>query len=716
MADKQLFLQHIQEKYTDIKVHFINQPKHLIWKTEKMLSDLNMKDLNEVNLRKIFPDEILLDIEEPAELVRIRNKLDDKNWSYTVWSTGSRGYHISLIFEDLKQYDIKERNMFRKYIIKEFGTDESKSSERTWLALEHARHFKTGNEKTLVLKKNGKINLLPNAIIEYVKNLSKMYEENKLEQDDDFKDFLTNPYLLWILEKEEPLMNGQRNSILFKNLAVGLVRNGLNEVEVREYAEKIVAKCPGKTISEFMGWVQKVTMGELKEYNIFEMVRWSEEYGNPVLHKIVGGEDDIKKMMSIKDLWDMIWNHEIVEQPFWKDLCFYSMLSSIVQEKEKDYRIHGIFSSFTSTGKDEGINLTQKVIDEFGLSTLTLSEATDKTLVGGVNETLKEFNSKNGLVEGETKVIRGKELTYQTPIEKGVLSTCDWIAFPEAESIFKPGAANMRVQSILRQGMDKKRRVEKGVGGFIIKAETNTVVMMATYPLDDAISKVLDNGLFQRVIFFDAEISKKMGELIEDHLVEKIFNPDAAGKYNKDTYIFYLVEKLKEIKTWYDENKSDIKYKDSEVSNHLSRLKNKFKKSYSMLQDSDQYILDAILRRGLVNINKLCMLNAVWNHKKVVTKESVEEMFRFYVKSLDCVKYLLLKKNTAQKHLLALRFILKDGKQTSTFVYEEMKKNVGIKSSGAFIKFKKSAVDRGTIHEVKEGNFRYLVLNKDCML
>jgi len=716
MADKQLFLQHIQEKYKDIKVHFIDQPNHNIWKAEKMLSQLSMKEINEVNLRKIFSDEIVLDIEEPAELVKIRTKLDDKNWSYSVWSTGSRGYHISLIFEDLAQYDIKERNMFRSYIIKEFGTDETKSSERTWLALEHAKHFKTGNEKRLIIKKNGKINLLPNAVIDYVKKLSKMYEENKLEQDEDFTDFLSNPYLKWVLEREEPLMNGNRNSVLFKNLAVGLVRHGLNEQEIKDYAEKIILKCPGKSISEFMGWVQKAIVGEFTDYNIYEMVKWAEEYDHPILHKLVGGEDDIKKLMTTKDMWDMIWNHEIVSQPFWKDLCFYSMLSAVLQEKEKDYRIHGIFSSFTSTGKDEGINLTQKVIEDFGLSTLTLSEATDKTLVGGINETLKEFNSKNGLAEDETKIIRGNEVSYQTPIEKGVLSTCQWLAFPEAESIFKPGVANMRVQSILRQAMDKKRRVEKGVGGFIIKAETNTSILLASYPLDDVIGKILDNGLFQRVIFFDAKISEEMSEIIENHQIKKMFNPDDIDKYNKDIYIFHLVEKLKETKMWYEENKNEIKYKNNEIGNHLTILKDKFKKSYSMLPKHDKHILDAVLRRGIVNINKLCMLNAVWNHKKVLTKDTVEEMFNFYIQSLNCIKYLLLKKDNNQKLMISLRYMLKDGKRTSTFIYEEMKKHMGITSTSVFANFKKKALAQKVVEEIKEGNFRYLQLNKDCIM
>jgi len=167
------------------------------------------------------------------------------------------------------------------------------------------------------------------------------------------------------------------------------------------------------------------------------------------------------------------------------------------------------------------------------------------------------------------------------------------------------------------------------------------------------------------------------------------------------------------MKQWYDVNKKELRYKDSDVANHLLSLKNKFKKTYEMIPDTDKYVLDAILRRGLTNIHKLCVLDCVCNFKKVIEKETVEDIFKFYSKSLNCVKYLTLTQNKLEKQLLALKFILKEGKQTSTFVYEKMKRDVGITSTIEFNNIKKIAVERKYVRNIKEGNYRYMELNEE---
>lgn len=70
----------------------------------------------------------------------------------------------------------------------------------------------------------------------------------------------------------------KRNAILFKNLAIALVQAELTDSDIREYAHRIVANCPGKHINEFMGWIKTIKRNPKEwRYNYAEMNKWIEE-------------------------------------------------------------------------------------------------------------------------------------------------------------------------------------------------------------------------------------------------------------------------------------------------------------------------------------------------------------------------------------------------------------------------------------------------------
>ena len=94
-----------------------------------------------INQRQILPIEVVLDIEEKEKLKPIVEKLEKWGVFFYTFETGSRGYHIHIFFE-------KELNSLEKLrIIRYFKTDEQKCSDKTMIALEYAKHWKTGNAK-----------------------------------------------------------------------------------------------------------------------------------------------------------------------------------------------------------------------------------------------------------------------------------------------------------------------------------------------------------------------------------------------------------------------------------------------------------------------------------------------------------------------------------------------------------------------------------------
>ena len=99
-----------------------------------------------LNQRQIFPNEIVLDIEEKENIKPIVEKLEESELDYTIWETGSRGYHISILFPEKLTQKKKEA------AVKILGTDLQKCSEKCLIALENCPHWKTGKLKKEISK------------------------------------------------------------------------------------------------------------------------------------------------------------------------------------------------------------------------------------------------------------------------------------------------------------------------------------------------------------------------------------------------------------------------------------------------------------------------------------------------------------------------------------------------------------------------------------
>ena len=701
---KSKFLQELKQQVPDMKMHFVDQQNQQIWAKEKILKDLSAKDLEEVNLRKQLPDEIILDIEEKYKTDDVKQKLKEKQWSYQLWDTGSRGVHFVLSFDNLADKPLELRNRIRKYIIEEFGTDDKLAKESQWMAIEYSLHFKTNVSKKLLevseLKKKNTIN---NEVIDYCKQELKLQKQNVIEVDEDFDKYLSeDPYLKYALNNK--IVDGGRNDMLFKNLAIGLVRSGLAREKIQEAAILIANNCPGKNAAEFMGWVDKAFRGELLDYNKSELVQWSHLFGHPVLYKLIDDEQ-LSKLLTIKQLWDIIWDGRIAQQPVWRDLCFYNLISTIIREMDEDYRIHVIFSCITTSGKDEGLNLSEQILQKLDYKTYRPAEITDRTLLGSVNPWAIEYNTKKGLKEGDEG--------WREVREYGILANenSDWIAFGEAETVIKPGTHNRKIQLILRQAMDKRRKIEKGVSGIMFSIYTNATILLTTYSMDKDIYKLLNNGLFQRALFYRKNFTSEDHKATRHHISKRNFSQNIKQNYKEQEYMELLMDKLKQMKIWYEENKNNVVFSDN-VADMVNQKWIKYEKSYGVIPGMDRLILDSIVRRSAVNLRKLVMLTAVWQMKNFVNTDDIDRCFKLLFTCIDSVKSLIANQDKVAKQNEALLYILKEQSDSTGNVYQKMEDALGVKSSATKNRIIKRVKSMGFITEYMSGHSKMLMLTQ----
>ena len=698
LSEKLNYLKLVKQNYADLIVHYINQPSHEVWPSSKTLNECSDKELEQINLIRLLPYEIILDIEEKYKLKFVLEKVKEKNWTYEVWNTGSRGYHVYLKFSNLEEQSLEVRNRIRKYIINEFGTDEAVAKETQFISCPYAPHFKTNNIKTLTETGGpGTPNIIPQKIIEYIESEIKLKKDFVLEDDEDFKEFDEDPYLKYVLSKK--IVDGERNGVLFKNLAIGLVKSGKNRMDILNIARRIVNNCPGKNVAEFMGWVDKALSGEMTDFNKGEIIQWAIKWNHPILYNL-HSEKKFTEVLTIKMLWDVLWDAKIAAQPVWRELCFYNLIGTIVDERDDDYRVHVIFSSPPGSGKDEGLNLMQKVLDDLGLDTVRPSSATDKTLVGGLNQEAINYNTKWGL---DSSADDTEKKQFRREIEEGWLKHVHWMAFGESETIFKPGAFNRQVHIILRQAMDKARRIEKGVGARRITVNTNTSFILTTYSMDDIIYKLLHNGLFQRALYYDKTLSKEEHNSIQQKICEYNYNPTIREHYDEGAYYDLLLKTLKSMRTWYTENRKNIQYfKDCNL--YIEHLWTELEKSYEFLPPTDRNILDSIVRRSNNNLNKLLILHAVWNKKLIIEKRDVDECFNLIKICVESIKKLILKQDSVKKKRLIVLDILKGRSLKSMDLYAKIKTQAGTKSTRTISRMISELKELGCISEFRDGN------------
>jgi len=135
---------------------------------------------NRCNNRTIFPNEVVLDLEDPEGYDNLRFALDAYQFKYYAFKTGSKGYHFHLFFNE-PLLDIE-----KLILINRFGCDSQKALKRCMIALEFTPHWKTGKEKKLINYKDLPSEIELNKkekIYELQEQESSQVQEQELDQD-----------------------------------------------------------------------------------------------------------------------------------------------------------------------------------------------------------------------------------------------------------------------------------------------------------------------------------------------------------------------------------------------------------------------------------------------------------------------------------------------------------------------------------------------------
>ena len=94
-----------------------------------------------INNREILPIEVVIDLEDADSVDDVIEKLKEDGLPFYAFHSGSRGFHIHIF---LKEALTTEQKLS---LIKRYGGDEMKAHNGTTIALEYAKHWKTGKIK-----------------------------------------------------------------------------------------------------------------------------------------------------------------------------------------------------------------------------------------------------------------------------------------------------------------------------------------------------------------------------------------------------------------------------------------------------------------------------------------------------------------------------------------------------------------------------------------
>lgn len=134
------------------EVLFLRKDLHSGWASQKELFSCSPTERRRYNLRKLMPDEIVLDCDSNNfDVVSAQLKKDGYSFaSYNSSGLKQNAGHIHMHFPELRKYPAEIRNALRRTFIQKYGADVTKASENTWIAECGRPHFKTGKIKALI--------------------------------------------------------------------------------------------------------------------------------------------------------------------------------------------------------------------------------------------------------------------------------------------------------------------------------------------------------------------------------------------------------------------------------------------------------------------------------------------------------------------------------------------------------------------------------------
>lgn len=155
------------------------------WVESEEVSESTMKRILSCNLRELYSNEILLDCESSLKANIVKDKLEEDSMAYIEYDTGSRGKHFHILYKNMGNLSEKLRIKYREKVINKYNTDDAVT--KGFIAMEYRPHFKRGNIKKEIDRKEGMFGLYNELNMKLVREAKKDLAEEQEQKKTGLK-------------------------------------------------------------------------------------------------------------------------------------------------------------------------------------------------------------------------------------------------------------------------------------------------------------------------------------------------------------------------------------------------------------------------------------------------------------------------------------------------------------------------------------------------
>lgn len=320
--------------------------------------------------------------------------------------------------------------------------------------------------------------------------------------------------------------------------------------------------------------------------------------------------------------------------PFIVDMIFYLIMSQYFKKikikfgaEVTDLRISVFTIRPSRMGKGQLIKIIEHVAKNLDLKTKRVSYMNQASLIGSINQSAIDYNTKFKLLKGHPR--------YIEPVMYGALKDTDILIFPEAKKLVKgtnEGETEF-ILSTLQEALDYPGVINKELKytNHPISYESTVSIFSTTYYIEEIANLLLEQGFFQRNL-----IDKKNFKLDEvESIREKIIN-----KYRQKTTRIDFAELAKDyaeiVKQEFNNKEKELEFTDEAVDGLL-----KFNKQYftdiKQISGKELEILKSFSQTVIHMLTKIAGINCcLRNDTKVQAQDLIIgiDLFREYMKIL----------------------------------------------------------------------------------
>lgn len=448
-----------------------------------------------------------------------------------------------------------------------------------------------------------------------------------------------NKFWLEIFLKEK-LPEGQINEKLEKNFAIYIVQNKL---DISKIKEKYVAQ--GWSPNALLGWIKKVIAGDIKQFNVGEIINWCKEF-KPEIIEMFGDlknfdetkilrRSDLKFKISHLPLYSYIDSSTQIiggEYNHLKKLLHYHLISGVIPEHlllvrngqiEIDLRDYLFLVYPTGASKGNVKNLLLKVKRDLGQEAITLTSYQEEQFVG------KIICRRKKIQIGETKTGTPKYKTEEEWIKNYGHFKAKEIVIDESKSLLqdreKEASRNFLLIAMDKYGQNEiyKRLTENLANEQeVLRYFPNFNALFGTQPFKFHEDNIALNGFLKRVsIDYLPVVERKDSDFDFRMDNKKAYSPDYDKLLNGLKEIIGLGEtdNISKYATWSFSQDFDLKFKECfRLLRYAGLLNSNKKRNYTRLVEWQ--LQDRLLR-------KACILAISLTKKPYVTAEHCELAF-----------------------------------------------------------------------------------------